>query len=338
MSIDISKEPPEYPGASFFAPAAQTNYRRLTAKAPRSISTIVIHITNGRERIEGPISSFQKPGIQASGHYVVGRGGQVVQMVRHNDVAWHATTANESSIGIFHCARSPKELGHDDLGLPITREQYLASASLVRFLCRLYGLPIDRAIIKGHSEAAQTVHKDCPNKIWDWNHFMACISGATGSPAVHAVPEPQSDIAEPLPSRGYSELSSPVGASGVSVLAKDFSASGPNTKAEDPSYSNLTVTHGPTGFIEWRVNLPASGAWYLRAEMTAADARPCSLSINGVRQSERILAEVTGSWLSDRLRELTYGPYMCQAGGNVFRLDFATFMPHLKRIRFTRAT
>ena len=31
-----------------------------------------------------------------------GRDGEVVQMVRHNDIAWHAHTANETSIGIEH--------------------------------------------------------------------------------------------------------------------------------------------------------------------------------------------------------------------------------------------
>lgn len=159
---------------------------------------------------------------------------------------------------------------------------------------------------------------------------MAYVNAATEPPSQQASPAPVSDIAEPLPRGGYAERMSAVGNLEVSVLSKDFSASGPNTKAVDPSYSNLTVTHGPTGFIEWRVNLPMDGAWYLRGEMTAAGSRPCSLSIDGVRQNQRILAEVTGSWQSDRLQEFTYGPYICKAGEHVFRIDFTAYMPHLK--------
>ena len=90
-------------------------------------------------KIAGPIGHFQKPGLQASAHYIVGRDGQVVQMVRHRDIAWHATSANSTSIGIEHCARSPRELGRDDPGLPVTPAQYQASARLVRFLCQQHG-------------------------------------------------------------------------------------------------------------------------------------------------------------------------------------------------------
>lgn len=177
--ITISSDRPEYPGASFFAPAASSNFRRWTSSSPRSVSTIVIHITDGREKITGPIGHFQKPGLQASAHYIVGRDGQVVQMVRHRDIAWHATTANSTSIGIEHCARSPKELGRDDPGLPVTQAQYQASAKLVRFLCQQLGVPIDRVHIKGHCEAAKTTHEDCPNRIWDWGFYMGLLTSAT---------------------------------------------------------------------------------------------------------------------------------------------------------------
>lgn len=174
--INISTETPEYPEASFFAPAAASNFRRWSSQSPRPVSLIVIHITDGREKIAGPIGHFQRDGLQASAHYVIGRDGQVVQMVHHNDIAWHATSANRTSIGIEHCARSPRELGRDDVGLPVTEAQYQASAKLVRFLCQKLGVPVDRDHIKGHCEAAQTTHEDCPNRIWDWKHYMDLLT------------------------------------------------------------------------------------------------------------------------------------------------------------------
>lgn len=168
----------EYPGASRLAPAAPGNYRRWRGDAPRPISQIVIHITDGRERIAGPIGMFQRPGTQASAHYIVGQEGEVVQMVRHRDIAWHACAANATSVGIEHCARSPKELGRDDRGLPVTDAQYAASAALVRWLCAQLQIPMDRDHIQGHCEAdPKTTHQDCPNRIWDWTRYLALVKG-----------------------------------------------------------------------------------------------------------------------------------------------------------------
>lgn len=142
---------------------------------------------------------------------------------------------------------------------------------------------------------------------------------------------------------GFCQLASVDGAAAtgsqsleVSVLSKALVTSGPTTQAVDATYSNLTVTYGSTGFIEWKVSLPTGGPWYLHARMTAEDRRPCSLSINGARQNQPILAEVTGGWYSDRLQDFRYGPYEFRAGENVFRIDFAAYMPHLQMFWFTK--
>ncbi len=170
---------PEYPGATRFVAANPVNYLQWTGCDPRPIERIVIHITDGNRRIDGPIGHFQDPKSQVSAHYLVGQDGQVVQMVRHDDIAWHAHTANETSIGIEHVARSPRELQPNDPGLPLTRAQYRASAALSRWLCQHYGLPLDRDHIQGHSEAdPTTTHKDCPNRIWNWPVYMALVNGS----------------------------------------------------------------------------------------------------------------------------------------------------------------
>ena len=178
---------PEYPGASRFAPAHRSNYRAVTA--PREISQIVIHITDGGSRITGTIGWFQNPDqrnarnqpIHVSAHYVVGRDGEVVQMVRNNDVAWHANSANSHSIGIEHVANTR--------GLAPTEDEYRGSAALVAWLCSQYGLPIARTHVLGHAEAdPHTTHTDCPNAVWDWDLYMECVRQA----AAAAAPAPTS--------------------------------------------------------------------------------------------------------------------------------------------------
>jgi N-acetyl-anhydromuramyl-L-alanine amidase AmpD len=169
----------DYPGATRFVQA--TSFRR--GVTDRAINRIVIHITDGGASIEGPISWFQNPASGVSAHYVLGQNGEVVQMVRDRDIAWHANSANGDSIGIEHCARAPKAQGPDDPGLMPTPLQYAASGALVGWLCGEYGIPMDRDHILGHSEAdPQTSHGGCPNAVWDWDYYMEMLTGQISLP------------------------------------------------------------------------------------------------------------------------------------------------------------
>ncbi len=95
---------PEYPQASRFEAAASGNFRVVSGT--RTIDRIVIHITDGGANINGTISWFKNPAAKVSSHYVIGQDGEIVQMVAHNDVAWHAGSANGTSIGIEHVANT----------------------------------------------------------------------------------------------------------------------------------------------------------------------------------------------------------------------------------------
>lgn len=172
---------PQYPRATQFLPA-RTGHFRVPASA-RTISKIVIHITDGTT-LSGATGWFQSAGNtgQTSAHYVVGQDGTVVQMVRHEDIAHHAGTANPISIGIEHVALSPagaaslsKQTGKKYRPLYPTDDQYRASADLVVWLCETLGIPVDRDHIVGHSEAAKTSHSGCPNSVWDWFKYEGLL-------------------------------------------------------------------------------------------------------------------------------------------------------------------
>ncbi|MEQ1513754.1 MAG: N-acetylmuramoyl-L-alanine amidase [Lysobacteraceae bacterium] len=160
----------EYPMASRFEAAATGNFRAVSGT--RTIDKIVIHITDGGANINGTISWFKNPAAKVSSHYVIGQDGEIVQMVAHNDVAWHAGSANGTSIGIEHVANTK--------GLNPTPAQMCASAALVTWLCDQYGIAPDRAHILGHAEAdGKTSHKACPNAVWDWVYYMDMITTRT---------------------------------------------------------------------------------------------------------------------------------------------------------------
>ncbi len=169
---------PEYPLATRFEPAAAGNFRSYAptrTNPQRVIRRIVIHITDGGANINGTINWFKNPASGVSAHYIVGQDGEVVQMVAHNDIAFHAHGGNADSIGIEHVANTR--------GLRPTEAQYCSSAALVRWLCERYKIPLDRTHILGHAELdRRTTHAGCPNAVWNWDYFMGMVTSGSCYP------------------------------------------------------------------------------------------------------------------------------------------------------------
>jgi len=157
-----------------------------------TVDYIVIHTIQGS--LQSGINTIANGSRQVSAHYLVGRDGTVVQMVREADTAWHAGTCpidrdpdecewppsrvlNANSVGIEHA-------GHTgDPDYP-TEAMYRASAALVRRLAAAYDIPIDRQHIVGHGEIKPT--KPDPGSHWDWAHYMRLVRGEPESRAPSA--------------------------------------------------------------------------------------------------------------------------------------------------------
>jgi N-acetyl-anhydromuramyl-L-alanine amidase AmpD len=166
----------EYPRA-ICVQADPANYR----EGPRPMyERIVIHCTDGHGRAQGTAEMWQKPGPDSkhtSAHFVVGQDGLVIQCVSLLDIAWHAHHASLNSVGIEHCARTPREWGAQDPGLRPSSAQINSSAKLVAWLLRRAKLPATRAVVLGHHEAdPQTTHTKCPEGCgWDWEMYMRIV-------------------------------------------------------------------------------------------------------------------------------------------------------------------
>ncbi len=182
-----------YPGAVW---AQSPNH---SSRKGAAVNKVVIHITDGSPSLSGCVERFQRPETKASPHFVVGRGGEVVQLVELSRAAWHASGWNRESVGIEHVARTPGELkgwaklpratrlklvedaadadSESDPGLMPTEAQIAASVVLVKWLCAKLGLPMDREHIRGHYECPGTSHEDCgrgeaAGGIWPWARFV----------------------------------------------------------------------------------------------------------------------------------------------------------------------
>ncbi len=62
---------------------------------PSALDTLIVHYTAGRSA-ESSAKYLQRPDIKASAHIVIGRDGEIYQLVPFNNIAWHA---GESSYG-----------------------------------------------------------------------------------------------------------------------------------------------------------------------------------------------------------------------------------------------
>ena len=154
----------DYPDAKW-VPADGNNFASGRAE---TLNKIVIHVTQGS--YAGSISWFQNPEAQVSAHYVVrSSDGEVTQMVRDADTAYHARSANASSLGIEH-------EGYVDDPSWFTDAMYRSSAALTRHLADTHGIPKDREHIIGHSEAPGNDHTD-PGPNWDWDKYMGLVNG-----------------------------------------------------------------------------------------------------------------------------------------------------------------
>ncbi|MCG7310089.1 N-acetylmuramoyl-L-alanine amidase [Brachybacterium sp. ACRRE] len=146
----------------------------LGGRTARDITSIVVHDTE--ETYEGTIRIFQDPASQTSIHYVIREDGHITQMVRVQDMAWHAGnwTFNQSSIGI-------EIIGYAEKAESFTAAQYEATGKLIAHLCRRYDIPRDREHVVAHEDipgssatSQAAMHWD-PGAYFDW---AALLQGA----------------------------------------------------------------------------------------------------------------------------------------------------------------
>lgn len=129
----------------------------------RKPNFVIIHHTS-QSSVAQTVRTFQVPHSKVSSHYVIGRNGQLIQMLNDYDRAWHAgrskwgaiTDMNSMSIGI--------ELDNNGRE-PFPEEQINTLLTLLDTLKSKYLIPQLNFI--GHGDIAPT-RKDDPNVFFPW--------------------------------------------------------------------------------------------------------------------------------------------------------------------------
>ncbi len=169
-------------GPALWDPAPSCNY---SAGRSTTVTHIAEHIAQGS--YAGTISWFKNCSASVSAHYVVrSSDGQVTQMVREHDTAWHVASHNSYSVGIEH------EGFAEDCSW-YTTAMYNGSSLLTRDIADSHGIArtgtYDASLgwdtelardsewkIKGHTNFPTT--KTCPGACFDWPRFRGLVIGA----------------------------------------------------------------------------------------------------------------------------------------------------------------
>lgn len=182
----------QFPGAEWIPTSC--NNKCDAGRGGASIEYIVIHDTEGGW--DASVSTLQNDP-QKSVQYIVGTDGRVAQFVTEDTTAWHAGNYyfNQRSVGIEHVGYSSK---------PYTEAEYAASAKLVDYLAKKYGVTKDRAHVIGHEQIPNGTRisqsaSPCGNApascqsnidfggaghhtdpgVWEWATYMPRFGGAS---------------------------------------------------------------------------------------------------------------------------------------------------------------
>ncbi len=150
----------------------------------REIRALIIHAT-GTDGIDSPIHEFQNAETKKSAHYMIGKDGRIVQMVRDVDIAYHAgesswhgleyknpksgtPTMNNCSIGI--------ELVNKNDGSDLYPEAQIAALILIgSWIIKTYSISLDD--VTGHENIAPGRKTD-PGAAFPWNEVRTRLQAA----------------------------------------------------------------------------------------------------------------------------------------------------------------
>jgi len=132
----------------------------------------VIILTLGSSLASG-IATFQNPQAQQSAHFLVGKNGEVVQMVKLADKSWCSGDGLLEGQNANNFAYNIELEGA--VGQPYPDAQYNALIALLKFLIAREHIPVNRSHLLGHSELTPGPNwanpKD-PGPTFDWNRVI----------------------------------------------------------------------------------------------------------------------------------------------------------------------
>ena len=154
--------------------------KSFTSGRTRTIQSIVLHSTDGRE--QGDIDTLTGTSPKVSVHWYVTRTGKIYHFVDNTDTAFHAGKvvsvkySNEASLGIEqeHFDPDPQHGRPGNEDWPDAQIQ--AAANISAFLCQRYNLTVDDII--SHAAAAAPAGRKQDPFGYPWGDFKDKLAEA----------------------------------------------------------------------------------------------------------------------------------------------------------------
>jgi N-acetylmuramoyl-L-alanine amidase len=144
--------------AASFVPTVNFNLRKP--------QYVIIHHT-AQDSLAQTLRTFTDSATQVSAHYVIGKDGQIVQMLSDYLRAWHAGVARWGNDKDINSASVGIEL--DNKGVePFSEAQMKSLIALLAVLKKNYNIPVANFI--GHSDIAPGRKVD-PSALFDWKRL-----------------------------------------------------------------------------------------------------------------------------------------------------------------------
>ncbi|MNV08549.1 N-acetylmuramoyl-L-alanine amidase AmiD precursor [compost metagenome] len=152
----------------------------------RSPVIIVLHHTE-QDSVQESLDTLRSAnsGGKVSSHYLVGRDGDLYQLVADSERAWHAGGGRWGSITDLNSASLGIEIDNNG-DSPFTQPQIDTLLRLLGDLCTRYNIPRNQII--GHADLAPTRKAD-PSRFFPWQQLADAGFGIWPNPAHGPAPE-----------------------------------------------------------------------------------------------------------------------------------------------------
>lgn len=244
--------------ATDYPPALWVTSPNYSSRNSTAITAVAIHTMQGS--YAGSIAWFQNTSSNASAHYMVrSSDGQVTQMVREANKAWHAGTENPYTIGIEHEGYVAQTGWY-------TSAMYNASVALTKDICTdnnistaaCYNGPSGSTVnvlastvkIKGHQHFPNQTHTD-PGINWDWPLYYNLLNPVTCNAST--------TLNESFISTAFANLNwnAASGASGYTLEWKSSAATTWNSVSSTINYKTIAGLSASASY-NWRVKTNCS--------------------------------------------------------------------------------
>ncbi len=249
-----------------YGPALWVTSPNFNSRGGTKITDVTIHTMQGT--YAGSISWFQNTGSQVSAHYLLrSSDGQVTQMVRNSDRAWHVGNANSWTIGLEH-------EGYVNNAAWYTTAMYNSSAALTRHLCTKHAISCASAYkgaassginvlpvstrIKGHQHYSGQTHTD-PGINWNWSKYYGLLNPST--PPTPPPPPPASvKVLDTFEANEGHFATDPTYSGSTTGIAASSTAERDCTMAKVGSCSeHLKLVDNPSNTQNWSVRFLSGG-------------------------------------------------------------------------------